>query len=159
MSDSFLDHLPSGVQERLKQRLRSPAEYERLREKVKGPEDLEREMEKMDVMAEVHFTLETEPKAQESLKAAVEKDIAEQGIEAVLETAPSPEGKKAIEQGKFQMKVEAVPGSHVDKLVAVPEGKVQEKLPIKPSLSDRYVGQLTQKKRGSADPKNTRFSA
>jgi hypothetical protein len=148
MPDNFMDHLSTHAQEKVRKRLRSPAAYEALREKVKGPEDLEKHLEKMDKMAEAHFALETEPKIQESLKKQVEKDIEEQGIENVLETnKASPEAKKRIEQGKFTLKISAHSKTHEDALQAVPEGSVQEKLPVKPSFSEQYFGQLMQSKK------------
>ena len=151
MPDNFLDHIPSIDRERIKKRLRSPEAYALLRERVKGPEDLERHMERMDAMAELHFALESEPKVQESLKKQVEKDIASLGIENVLETdRASPNARKAIEQGKFAMKVEAHRQTKEDALHAVSEGRVQEKLPVKTSFSDAYVGQLKQSRKKTA---------
>ena len=147
MSDSYLDHIPSIDRERIKKRLRSPEAYAALRERVKGPEDLERHMEQMDRMAEAHFALESDPKMQESLRSHIEKDISEQGIDAVLDAAKaSPEARKAVEEGKFVMKVSAHPKTKEDALHAVTEGRVQEKLPVKPNFSDRYVSQLLQSK-------------
>lgn len=137
-----MDHLPGHEREKIRKRLRSPEAYEKLREKVKGPEDLERELERSEKMAEVNFALESEPKAKESLKAQVEKDLSEQGIEQVLEDAPSAEAKKSLEQGKFIVQVSSHPNTHQDALVVIPEGNVQEKLPIKPQFSDRYMGQV-----------------
>lgn len=140
MADSYLDHIPSQEREKIRKRMRSPEAYEKLRENVKGPEDLEREMEKNEKMAEVGFALETDPKFHESLKERVEQDIAEQSIEQILEKMPQhPESKKAVEQGKFKLAVAAHPTTHQDHLMVVPEGNVQEKLPIKQSLSDKYV--------------------
>jgi len=145
MADSsFMDHLPSHEREKIRKRLRSPEEYERLREKVKGPEDLEKELHKSERLAELNFRLETEPAAKESMKAQVEKDLAEQGIEAVLDAEPTPEAKQSLEQGKFIVQVSSHPKTHEDALVVVPEGNVQEKLPINPQLSDQYIGQFLQ---------------
>jgi hypothetical protein len=140
MSDSYLDHIPSHEREKIRKRLRSPEEYERLRDVVKGPEDLERELERGERMAELHFTLESEPKFHDKLKEKVEEDMREQGIEAILETPPGPDAKKALEQGKFRLTVSAHPSTHQDQLTVIPEGKVQEKLPIKQNLGDAYAG-------------------
>ena len=144
MSDSWLNHLPSHEREKIRKRLRSPEEYERLREKVKGPEDLEKEMRKSEQLAELNFAMESEPKVKEALKKQVEKDMKEQGIESILESHMSPEAKNAIEQGKFILQVSSHPQTHQDALVAIPEGNVQEKIPVKPQLSDKYVAQLFQ---------------
>ncbi len=150
MSDSFLDHLPGGVRERIQKRMRSPAEYAALREKVKGPEDLEREMEKNDALAELKFALETEPALHDALKASIERDVREHGMENVMEIdGASPESKKAMERGAFMLKVSSRPSTHQDALVAVPEGSVQETIPLKPAIMDRYVAQLQKAMRGT----------
>ncbi len=142
MADNFMDHLPSGVREGIRKRMRSPEAYEKLREKVKGPEDLEKEMARSEKLAEMNFAMESEPKTHESVKKQVEKDLAEQGMENVLEQMPSPDAQKSLEQGKFIVQVSSHPSTHEDALVIIPEGNVQEKMPIKPQLSDRYVGQF-----------------
>ncbi len=141
---SWLDILPSTERAKIRKRLRSPAEYERLREKVKGPEDLEREMKWNEAMAELSFTLETEPKVKEALRQQVEKDMQEQGIEQALEGASeaSPDAKKALEEGRFNLSVEENPETHQDQLAVSPEGTVAEKIPIKKSLSEQYVYQF-----------------
>jgi hypothetical protein len=140
MTDSFLDHLPSREREKIRKRLRSPEEYERLREKVKGPEDLEREMKKSEQMAEVKFRIETEPEATERLHDRIRKDLEKGGVEAVLENPDLPEGVSlALEQGNFGVSVEAHPQTHEDTLVVLPEGNIQDKLPVKPAMSERYI--------------------
>ena len=142
MSD-FMDRLPSKEQERIRKRMRSPEAYERLREKVKGPEDLENEMEKSEQLAELHYSMESEPQKKEAVKVQVEKDVAEQGIENVLDTEKmSPEQKKMIEQGKFTVAVSSHPATHEDALVVVPEGNVQEKIPVKTTFSETYTTQF-----------------
>ena len=145
-SDSFLDNLPSKERRKLR-KMMSPEAYERLREKVKGPEDLEKELKRGEQLAELSFELQTDEKLREHLKSQCEKDVREQGIEAVLDAQKlSPEMKKAIEQGKFMLAVSSHPTTHDDQLVAVPlgEGNVQEKIPLKPAFSDRYVAQFLQ---------------
>ncbi len=138
-----MDRLPSQEKERIRKRMRSPEAYERLREKVKGPEDLEQEMQKSEQLAEVHFALETHPEAQEKLKSAIEKDISEQGIERILESDQlSPEAKKQIEAGKFTVAVSSHPSTHEDAMVLMPEGTIQEKIPVKTSFSEQYSGQI-----------------
>lgn len=140
MSDSFMDHLPSHEQRRLKRRM-SPEAYEKLREKVRGPEDLEKEMKRNENLAEMSFRLESEPQFHDAMKSRVETDVREKGIEQVMETQrASPEAKKNIEQGKFRLAISSHPKTHQDQIVAVSEGKVQEKLPIKPAFSDAYTG-------------------
>jgi hypothetical protein len=143
MSDSsFMDHVPSHEREKRRKRLRSFEEYEHSRENVKGPQEMAKEMQRSEKLAELNFAMESEPKTHENVKKQVEKDIAEKGIEHILEHAPSAESKKALEKGKFIVQVSSHPKTHEDALVAVPEGNVQEKLPIKPSFSDKYVSQF-----------------
>ena len=139
MSDTFLDHLPSRDREKIRKRMRSPEAYEKLRETVKGPEDLEREMEQNDRMAEAHLALESKPEAQERAKAM----ITGQGIEESFEmTDASPDAKKNLEAGKFKLTVRSHPETHQDALVAIPEGTVQEKVPVTKSLSDQIIQAL-----------------
>lgn len=142
MSDSYLDHLSTPERERIRKRMRSPEAYEALREKVKGPEDLEREIRKNEKMAELRFQMESEPAKAEKLKAHVEKDIQEQGIENVFDHEVSKEARKALEEGKFTLTVSSHPKTHEDVLAAIPEGHVQEILPIRPALSDQYMQQF-----------------
>ena len=143
MSDSYLDNIPSIDRERIRKRMRSPEAYEALREKVKGPEDLDREMKKNEQLAELHFALESEPAMKDKLKQQIECDAKEQGIDRLLEHADiSPDARKALETGRFQIAVESNKETHHDQLMVIPEGKVQEKLPLKPAFSERYVGQL-----------------
>lgn len=143
MSDSFLDHLSSPEREKIRKRMRSPEAYERLREKVKGPEDLAKEMERSEKLAELHFTLESEPAVNDSLKNAIEQDVRDQGIDALFESEKiSSEGKAALEQGKFSVSVEAHPDTQEDALVVMTEGNVQEKIPVRIAFSDQYVGQF-----------------
>lgn len=133
MSDSYLDHIPSHEREKILRRLRSPAEYERLREKVKGPEDLEKELTKADQIAEAFIRLESDPKLKEKLKQSVEKDIREQGMENVLEKPLS---------GGFDIAIQMNPATHEDQVVVIPEGVVQEAIPVKMTFSEQYVTQL-----------------
>lgn len=142
MSDSWLDRVPSAEREKIRKRMRSPEAYAELREKVKGPEDLEREMEHNEAMAELRFEMESEPALKEALKKQVEKDMNEKGIEHVLEHQPSADAKAALDRGAFKVSVEAHPKTQLDQLVAVPEGNVQEKLPIKLSLCNQYLSQF-----------------
>lgn len=140
MSDNFMDHLGGHERERIRKRMRSPEAYEKLRENVKGPEDLERELEKMDTMAELHFALESEPRMQEAAKKMVEKAM-EQGMDQVVDHV-SPEAKKSLESGKFTLAVSAHPKTHYDQVVIVPEGNVQEKIPVMQTLSDHIASTL-----------------
>lgn len=142
MSD-YVDHLPSHEREKIRKKMRSPEAYERLRDKVKGPEDLENEMQKSEQLAEVHFALETHPEAREKLKSAIEKDMSEQGIEAILESDQlSPDAKMQIEAGHFTVAVSSHPSTHEDAMVVLPEGTIQEKIPVKTSFSEQYAGQV-----------------
>ncbi len=140
---SYLDHLPSREREKIRKKLRSPEAYERLRESVKGPEDLEREMEKSERMAEVHLVIESDPAMKESLKSNIENDIREKGIDQILEKNDlTPEQKQFIESGKFSVSVESHPQTHEDAMMIIPEGNVQEKIPVQQSLGETYASQL-----------------
>lgn len=142
MSD-FFDRLPSGVRETIRKKMRSPEAYERLREKVKGPEDLEKEMKRGEQLAELHFALESDKAIAEKVKATVEKDMREQGIENIVDVdALSPESKKQIEAGKFTLAVSAHPSTHDDVLMILPDGNIQETIPVKASFSEQYAGQV-----------------
>ena len=140
MSDSFLDHLPSREREKIRKRLRSPEEYERLRDKVKGPEDLERELKRSEQLAEVKFRIETEPETMERLQNRIADDLEKRGVEGVLEEVSLPESARAaLEQGRFMVSVEAHPQTHEDTLVVLPEGNIQDKVPVKPAMSETYI--------------------
>ena len=143
MSD-WLDRIPSHEREKVRKRLRSPAEYERLREKVKGPEDLEKEMDRNEAMAELSFALETEPPLKEALKNQVQEDAKEQGIEAVFDglDSASPEAVAALREGRFTLEVRSDAETHHDQLVAVPEGNVQEKIPVTHTFAESYAASL-----------------
>lgn len=135
-----MDHLPSHEQEKVRKRLRSPEAYEKLREKVKGPEDLEKELAQAEKLADANLEMQTNPEAKEKMRAQVEKDIAERGIEHVIEGAKDlpPALKAKIEKGRFT--IAATPDQG---LSVVPEGNVSDRLPIKPALSNQYIGGLT----------------
>ena len=121
----------------------SAAAYEKLRQKVKGPEELKKEMEWNDVMAQLRFGLETEPQMKEALKKQIEKDIAEQGIEAVLGLSEVPADlKQQIESGAFEIDVASPSEKAPDQLVLTPEGNVGEKIPMKKSLTESYLSQM-----------------
>ncbi len=144
MEGSWLDNIPTNERRKLK-KMMSPEAYERLRDKVKGPEDLEKELKRGEQLAELSFELQTDERLREQLRSACEKDVREQGIEAVMDAAHlSPDAKKALEQGRFMLAVSSHPATHDDQLVAVPEGNVQEKIPLKPAFSDRYVATFLQ---------------
>lgn len=144
---SWLDHLPSHEREKIRARLRSPEEYERLRERVKGPEDLERELKYNESLADLKFSIEMEPQAGETLRRHLEKDIREKGIDQVIDYPKelSPDTCRLLEEGKFQILVEAHPENGKDVLVILPEGKPAERLPLKPSINEQYVAQITKR--------------
>lgn len=143
MSD-FLDRLPSREQENIRKQLRSPEAYERLRERVKGPEDLEREMDRSMKLAELHLAIESNPASKESLRQSVEKDLREEGMEAVVETSSlSPDARRSIEQGAFGVSIEAHPDTQEDAIILLPEGTVGEKVPVKAAFTERYSGGMT----------------
>lgn len=148
-SDSFLDNLPSTERRKLRQMM-SPEAYERLREKVKGPEDLEKELKRGEQLAELSFELQTDERLREQLKTQAQEDLKTHGMEQVFDLrSMSPDARKALEQGKFMLAVSSHPSTHDDQLVAVPEGNVQEKIPLKPAFSDRYVAQFTAKRKAN----------
>ena len=121
----------------------SPEAYEKLRERVKGPEDLEKEMEKSAGLAELRLEMETKPEVGERLRSSIGADMREQGSAEVFDLQlASPDAQKALEQGKFTLSVSSHPLTHEDALVAMPEGNVQEKLPVKPAFSEKYVSQV-----------------
>lgn len=120
--------------------MRSPEEYERLRERVKGPEDLEREMAQNELLAELKFTLETEPHVQEELRKELEKDLREQGLEQMVEVSGlSPDAKNALEQGKFTVSLQSNAETGHEQVVLQPEGNVSEKVALQQRVSDRYT--------------------
>ncbi len=143
MPDPWLDHLPSHEREKIRKKMRSPEAYEKLRERVRGPEDLEREMRRNEQVAEFRFALESDPALRQSLKSEVQREWREQGMEAVVDAGKlSPEQRRALEKGNFTLTISAHPSTHQDQLMVLPEGAVQEKLPLKPAVSDRYIGQF-----------------
>ena len=143
MEGSWLDGIPSSERMKLRRRMRSPEAYEQMREKVKGPEDLAKELRHSEVLAELHFSLETEPDLHEALRAQVERDLKEHGAENVLEgSVTEPNIRSQLEQGKFRLTVTANPKTHQDALTVLPEGTVQEKLPVKPAFSNQYASQF-----------------
>lgn len=143
MEGSWLDGLPSHERMKLRRRLRSPEVYEKLRERVKGPQDLERELRRSELLAELHFALETEPEIRDALKKQIEKDLQEQGIEAVIDARMlSPDVRRILEQGKFTLTVSAHPSTHHDVLTILPEGNVQTKLPLTARFNEQYVQQF-----------------
>lgn len=140
VSMTWIDRLPSKEKKKLRKRMRSPEEYERLRERVKGPEDLEREMAQNEVMAELKFTLETEPHIQEELRKDIEKDMSEQGIENIAEVSGiSPDARNALKQGKFAVAIETNSTTGQEQMVLEPEGNVSEKVALQQSVSDQYT--------------------
>jgi len=140
--DSWLDRLPSHERERIRKRLRSPEAYEKLREKVKGPEDLEREMERNEALAELRFGMETEPLLKKALEKQIERDLQERGIGEVIDGNVSLAIAQILDEGRFTVTVEAHPETHEDTLVVLPEGRVAEKLPLKRTVSNRYLAQF-----------------
>jgi len=141
---TWLDKLPSGEKQKIRERFRmSPAAYEKMRESVKGPEDLEKEQAWNEAMAQLKFTLETEPEAQKALAEQISSDIEEGGIESVLENSDiSTEIQSSIESGNFEVTIDAPSEDAHDQIVLVPEGNISEKIPIRFSLSETYVSQL-----------------
>jgi len=119
--------------------MRSPEEYERLREKVKGPEDLEKELRRSEQMAEVKFRLETEPETMETLQNRIADDLKERGVEEILDGDVPLDVQQLLERGDYTVSVESHPQTHEDALVVLPEGNVQDRLPVKPKVAEQYV--------------------
>lgn len=136
--------LPSNERQKIKEKYKmSAAAYEKLRQKVKGPEDLEREMDRNEVMAQLKFDLETQAHMKEALQKQLEKDIAEQGIEAVLQSPDIPaELRQQLEGGNFDVTVASPVESEPDQLVIAPEGNIAEVIAVNSSLADSYLSQL-----------------
>lgn len=144
MEGSWLDSIPSHERKKLRRTMSAEA-YERLREKVKGPEDLSRELRRNAEVADLHFEMKSDASMEKQMKSAIEKGIREQGIESVLEKPDlTSEQKSALEQGKFSLSVESHPDRHEDAVMVIPEGTVQEKLPVKPKFSESILSQLVQ---------------
>lgn len=144
---SWLDLIPGNERQRIKEKYKlSESAYEKLRDKVKGPEDIAEEMLWNEAMAQLKFGMETEPHMGEALKKQIEKDIAEQGIDAVLDNSDlSDEVQKLLREGKFDVRVDAPANNAPDQIVIKPEGNVSDKLPIRMSLCQSYVSQLHSK--------------
>ncbi len=147
MSDPYLDHLPSREREKIRKRLRSPAEYERLREKVKGPEDLEREMTKNAEFAEAKLALENEPRVREKAKEQIKAFIQEKGLDSALEHS-SESIKDSMTKGSFDITVDTK--GHEPKLAVkiqnqskgsdqIPSGNVSEVFSLKPALQQQIL--------------------
>lgn len=139
MSDAFLDRLAPPERERVMKRLRSPEAYERLRERVKGPEDLERELARADRIAELHFALESEPQTHDRMKAIVDRALGEGGTESVTERRDLPDdAANALREGRFRLAV----SPEDDALTILPEGNVQETIPVTTALLEECLSRL-----------------
>ena len=141
---TWLDKLPGGEKQKIQERFRmSPAAYEKMRENVKGPEDLEKEQAWNESMAQLKFTLETEPEAKAALIEQIVSDIESGGLESVIENTDLPqEVIDNLREGEFDVIIDATREDAHDQIVLVPEGNVNEKIPISFSLSETYVSQL-----------------
>ncbi len=133
-----------SYERRKRKRLRSMEEYAESREGIKDVKEISQEMKESARLAELDLELQTDVRVQEKLKETVKSDMKKHGLEDLFAqgTKVSPEAKKALEQGNFRMAVAPHPVTHKDTLVALPEGKIAEKLPVKPSFSNQYVSQL-----------------
>jgi hypothetical protein len=137
--------LPPSVEKKL-QRIKpalSPSKYKELREKVceKGPEFLEEEMKRLENIAEIQFSLESQPGYRESLISTLKDALSSKGIENVLENqAVSEKVHKALLEGKFSVSIEEHPISQQESLVITPEGNISEKLPVSSSALSDIMG-------------------
>ena len=139
-----MDLLPTYERERMRRKLRSPEAYAETREKVKSPEQIEEEMRQNDRLAQLRFGLETEPKLKNALKEQIKRDCGERGAEAMLAHADiSPDARRAIENGDFDIVIDAPDERGDDQIILAPSGNVSERLALKKSVSDRYVSQFS----------------
>jgi hypothetical protein len=134
MSDSWLERLPTHERQRLIERF-TEVDPERRKKFVVGPERMKQMLQENEVMANLKFALETEPKLREALRSQMQEDIAEHGFLAVL-------GQEL--KGDFDVKVAEHPQTHDDQIVAVPEGNVQESIPLQPTFNEQYLSQFQQ---------------
>lgn len=132
---NYLDRLPVGQQERIKQRLRTPEQYEMLRQCVKGPEDLKRELDRAEVVAEARFQMESEPEKKEQLKLALKEDL--ENDQLSLEIA-----KEELLSNNFDVSVESHPETHKDQLAIKPSGNVSETIWLEEEVGDGYLGTI-----------------
>lgn len=144
MTDSGFDRLPSREREKIRKRMRTPEAYEALRQAVrdKGPEALEKELARADALAEAHFLLESEPRMRLKLKAEVERSL--RHGEHVLERTVDAKTERGLLEGKFSVEIGPHPKEHHDTVLVVPEGNVQEKLPVSLKVGDQFVASLLQ---------------
>jgi hypothetical protein len=103
---------------------------------VKGPEDLEREMVRNAEFAEARLALESEPKAQEQAKEAVQEFVAEEGIDQSLEN-PTPAAIDMVSGGSFEVIV--TEQNHEPALAVAPTGNVSEIYPLKTGLQQQLL--------------------
>ncbi|MFA6259120.1 MAG: hypothetical protein WCX29_00745 [Candidatus Peribacteraceae bacterium] len=141
---TWLDVLPSRERQKLREmRMRSPAEYAKLRERIKSVEQITEEMQYNEYVAELKFALATEPAVRDALKDRIADDLREQGIEAVMEHVPDAQ-RAAVESGRFTVSLESHPQTRRETLAVLPEGDIQETLPIVSALSEKYIQQFIQ---------------
>lgn len=118
---------------------RSPQEYAQERKEKLG-ETMEKASEQAEFergLAELSFALETEPRIEEALAKQIKEDIREQGIDALMDDGTLSDAERtAILQGNMTVSVSG------DQLMIVPEGNVQEALPLKKKVADQYIGQF-----------------
>ena len=140
----WVDMMPSHEKKRLRKRMRSPEAYEKLRQRVQGPEKLSEQMERNGDLAELALALELEPKLQEELKKEIEKDLKGMSLDQIFANPESISGEAqdSLYSGDFDVSIDTNPDTQEDQLVLTPEGNVNEKLPVKFSLSEKYAGQL-----------------
>ena len=135
----WLDMLPNNEKKRLRKRMRSPEAYQESREKVKSLEEITDEVDQNELMADLQFALETEPRVQEALKQEIEKDLTDVGIENMVEGAPSSSMIDALSSGSYQLSVRSNESTGSEEMVVTAEGHVSETLPMKKSYSDKYI--------------------
>jgi hypothetical protein len=82
------------------------------------------------------------PKAKEQVKKHITDSVQSLGVAEVFIGDVSPDQQQKLEQGKFSVTQTSDPNTHHDQLAAVPEGNVQEKIAVKPSLVQQIASSL-----------------
>ena len=143
---SWLDILPSHERQKLREKLRSPKEYAKSRESIPNLQEIDEQVERAKALAELKLALELEPRLEEELRKNIERDLQEQGSEALLQSAP--ENISFLQEENFHIDIVEDPNTKQDTIALLPEGNPGEKVPLKPAISDRYAMEFLQGMQG-----------
>ena len=145
MTDSNLDIYSSSrrFEKRRERMKRSPREYAKSREKVKdNVREVDEHMEKNEKTAEVMLYIEmNEDKIKEKmLKESLRSSI---GEFSSYDKKQWGQMQLAFSQGKFDLSVDTTHDNkpRISMQIALPEGKVSEKLPLTQSLQEDLMAQ------------------